>query len=511
MKSREKRVYIALSIAALLLFSLMSYIKGGAFDFDEVFSLAMIDHSFSEMWIVTARDFHPPLSYFILKVLSWFVKPFSDGNLEIYRITSILGYFCTLLLCIFPIRRLCGFRVSVVAMLLFMLMPVSFYIYSNFRMYAWASPLVLASFIYACDAFQNNTRWSWIKLTIFASAAMYTHYYALISTFVVYIVLFIAILLQKTDIRKTITNYLISGAILVVLYIPWLYFFVGQLAEVKSDYWIENPSISDMLFAVQYYFVPKYYAEKYVNLLSNTALAAIVPLLLLLTVAIVALAYSNIKNRAKEYHSAICISVAAFTVLFISLAIVMVYTFAVSPVYHIRYLMCYFGLFVLGLSICISILIEKKQWMGKALVTLLFVALFFDFVLCGQMNMIRSNFSFNHLFNKAEEQPEVSKSYYCDESSFTDMAYLTVLHPNNKYYLVTDDNPETRLILPPYIAGDTISGMPFHNFKKVKSLDVTRPFLYLSKKNPQLDSLFSTHYQVVDSVYSGLYKVEPID
>ena len=512
MKTREKRVYITLSIVALLLFSLMSYIKGGAFDFDETFSLAMIDHSFSEMWKVTARDYHPPLSYFILKVLSWFIKPFSEGNLEIYRATSILGYFCTILLCIFPIRRLWGFRISVIAILLLVLMPVSFYIYSNFRMYAWAVPFVLASFVYACDAFQNNNKWSWVKLTLFSSAAMYTHYYSLISTFVMYALLFLVIILtSKAGKKKLIINYLISGVVLILLYAPWLYFFIGQLAEVKSDYWIENPAMSDIVFAIQYYFVPKYYTEKYINLLSNTWMIGVVPLLLITTIAIVSLSYSNLRNKVKHYHLQISVSIAAFTVLFVSLGLVMVYTFAVSPVYHIRYLMCYFGLFVLGLSICISILIEKNKLLGKLLVVGLILFVLFDFGLCVYMNIVRSNFSFAKLSEHSESQVNTIESYYCDEESFSDMAYLTILHPYNKYYLVTDDNPETRLASPPYIEGDTISGMPFSNFNKVKALEVDRPFFYLSKKNPQLDSTFSTKYQVMDSLYSGLYRVEPIN
>lgn len=509
MKIRERSVYMTLLMTALLLFSLMSYIKGGAFDFDEVFSLAMINHSFSEMWIITARDYHPPLSYFILKVLSWFIKPFSEGNLEIYRATSILGYFGTLLLCVFPVRRLCGFRVSVIAILLLILMPISFYIYSNFRMYAWATPFVLASFIYACDTFQRNSKWAWGKLTLFSSAAMYVHYYSLISTFVIFVLLFIAILLnKKAEIKKLIVPYLISGIVLVLLYVPWLYFFVGQLAEVKSDYWIKNPAISDIVFAIQYYFVPKYYTEKYINLVSSTWVLVVVPLLLISTISIVLLAYANLKNKAKRFHVPICISIAAFTVLFVSLAMVMVYTFVVSPVYHIRYLMCYFGLFVLGLSICISVLIDKNKLIGKILVGLLCLFILFDFGLCLHMNIVRSNFSISKLSGKTEPVSGV-ESYYCDEESFTDMAYLTVLHPSNKYYLVTDDNPETRLVSPPYIENDTISGMPFSNFQKVKSLEVDHPFFYMSKENPQRDSVFNARYQVVDSLYSGLYKVEP--
>lgn len=512
MEKREKYVYITLSIIALLLFSLMNYIKGGSFDFDETFSLAMIDHSFSEIWAITARDYHPPLSYFILKVLSWVVKPFSANNLEIYRATAVLGYYGAILLCIFPIRRIFGFRVSVITISLIILMPVSFYIYSNFRMYAWTMPLVLASFVYAIDTYQNNNWWSWIKLTFVASAAMYIHYYSLISTFVIYVFLCAVILFGKNkEKRSLIVSYLISGTVLVLLYAPWLYFFVGQLAEVKSDYWIENPSISDLVFAVQYYFVPKYYTEKYINLLaSNTWMVVIVPIMLFLVLAIVIKAYKGVKGWMKSDCYQLSVSVLAFSVLLLSLGLVMIYTFTVSPVYHIRYLMCYFGLFVFGLSLCISSLLENKSTCNSILVLMFSFALFFDFGLCVYMNIVRSNFTLDKAFAINKANDTVVRDYYCDETSFTEMAYLTVLHPDHRYYLVTDDNPDTRLITPPYIEGDTISGSPFTNFQKVTNLPSNSNFLYMTKNNPQLDSAFSTKYQVVDSIYSGLYMVEPI-
>lgn len=509
----EKRVYIILSIFALVLFSLMGYIKGGAFDFDETFSLAMIEHSFSEMWKITARDYHPPLSYFILKILSWVVKPFSEGSLELYRATSILGYFGTILLCIFPIRRLFGFNVSVIAILLFIFMPISFYIYSNFRMYAWATPFVLASFVYAFEALQSNTKWTWFKLTLFASAAMYTHYYSLISTFVIYIFLFGVILLSTQDkSRKSLLkNYLISGFALVVFYTPWLYFFASQLAVVKGDYWIDNPAASDIVFALQYYFVPKYYTEKYVNLLSNSWILILIPFLLISTIAIIALAYAKYRVKVRQLQLQIYVSIAAFSILIISLAIVMIYTFAVSPVYHIRYLMCYFGLFVLGFSICIAHLLNQKKVLNKALVGCFSILLLLDFGLCFYFNTVRSNFSFSNRVDVLSTNEFVVENYYCDEESFSDMAYLTVLHPQNNYFLVTDDNPLTRKATPPYIEGDTISGMPFYNFQKVKSLNVDNTFMYMTKENPQSDSAFSAKYQIVDSLYSGLYKVVPIN
>lgn len=505
MQKREKYMYIVLSVVALLLFSLMSYIKGGSFDFDETFSFAMIEHSFSDIWVLTARDYHPPLSYYILKVLSWVIKPFSDGNVEIFRVTSILGYFSSILLCIFPIRRLFGFKVSIISILLIILMPISFYIYSNFRMYAWTMPLVLATFVYAVDSYQSNSKWAWFKLTLFTNAAMYIHYYSLISSFVIYVALFITILKSKDNFKKLLVNYLISSVLLVVLYSPWLYFFVGQLAEVRNDYWIENPALSDIVFAIQFYFVPKFYTEKYVNLLSHTWLLAVIPLLLALTVSIVLVSYRKLSNKFLLYSAS-----ASFAVLFVSLALVMIYTYAVSPVYHIRYLMCYFGLFVLGLAICISVLWDSKTGLSKILIVAFTVCLIFDFGLCMYMNITRSNFSLNKKDEREDFRNNAIKDYYCDEENFPNMAYLTVIYPDNNYYLITDDNPKTRIVAPPYIAGDTISGLPFYNFKKVRTLPLDKAFLYLIKNNPQRDTVFSSRYQVVDSIYTGLYHVEPI-
>lgn len=509
MTNREKYSYIVLSIAALLLFSLMNYIQGEAFDFDEVFSLAMIEHSFSEMWAITARDVHPPLSYFILKVISWGIDPFTTSSLEPYKLSSILGFFTTILLCIFPIRRLWGYKVSVIAILLLMLMPMSFYIYSNIRMYAWTTPLVLASFIYAYDAFTSNKNSAWIKFTLVASCTMYMHYYALISTFVTCVLLFFFIVSKGQQERKELLKkYLVSGVVLIVLYIPWLYFLMGQLAAVKADYWIEYPAISDIAFAIQYYFVPKYYTEKYINLLSNKWIILIVPILLFVTISIILLAYTKFKDKSKEFRLPIYSSAVALAIILISLAMVMIYTYTVKPVYHIRYLMCYFGLFVLGLAICIDVLLKNKTLLSKGIIGVFALLLLIDFGLCVSFNIKRSNFTLSERKSNNIDNKEI-KEYYSVEDSFYEMAYLSVLHPNNKYYLVTDDNPATRKINAPCVENDTISGSPFSNFSKMKTLDVDHQFLYMSKENPANDTTFTARYQIIDSVYSHLYVVIP--
>lgn len=500
---RSNVIYIVLSAIALLLFSVMNYIKGWSFDFDETFSLAMIEHSFSDICTITARDFHPPLSYFILKIFSWIIEPFLGGDLYIYRQTAVVGYFIAFFLCMFPIRRLWGKRVSIITILLFILTPISFYIYSNFRMYAWAMPFVLGSFVYAVDAYRSNTKWAWIKLSLFTLAAMYTHYYALIASFVIYVILFF-FLLQKKE-KSAINNYLISGVGLIVLYLPWLYFFLGQLATVKEDYWIGTPALSDIIFAVQYYFTPKYYTEKYVDLLSNSQLLAIIPLLLLSVLAIVGLAYYRVKNREEKAN--VLTSVFAFAVLLVSLAMVMLYTYLVSPVYHIRYLMCYFGLFALGFAICIDIVLREYKKLGALITLAFFCLLISDFAMCCYFNTKRNNPPF--LDNLSGEIYSVKEKYYADESAFTDMAYLTVLYPQNDYYLLTDDNPKTRLIIEPYIVADTICPLPFTNLKKVKTLDTQESFIFMTKEDINQSDLLN-YYQVTDTLDRGTYRMKPL-
>ena len=55
--------------------------------FDESYSVAISNHSFSEIWTIGGNDVHPILYYWMLKIINILF----GSNIIIYRIFSVLG------------------------------------------------------------------------------------------------------------------------------------------------------------------------------------------------------------------------------------------------------------------------------------------------------------------------------------------------------------------------------------------------------------------------------------
>lgn len=63
-----KQIYIILFISGTCFYIFLT--AGKSIWADEAYTFAMIEHSFSEIWSITAADVHPPLYYFLLKIFS---------------------------------------------------------------------------------------------------------------------------------------------------------------------------------------------------------------------------------------------------------------------------------------------------------------------------------------------------------------------------------------------------------------------------------------------------------
>lgn len=72
------------------------------------------------------------------------------------------------------------------------IMPSSLEENLEVRMYTWAMFFVTASGVYAFEAYlEPERKKNWIVLILSSLAAAYTHYFALISVAVVYVILFL--------------------------------------------------------------------------------------------------------------------------------------------------------------------------------------------------------------------------------------------------------------------------------------------------------------------------------
>lgn len=310
------------------------------FWYDEAYTIAIMKHSFSEIWKITATDVHPPLYYFMLKL---FIGIFGD-SLFVMRIFSNLGVMACSLLGLFPIRRLFGNKVAFSFVLLMLLIPVNQYLGVEIRMYSWAMFFVLACSVYAYEVFQKETLFCYSKMTFFGICAAYTHYYALIAVFSIFLILIIY-LLNK---RKTVIRPILFGIIFLLAYSPWIPILTSQFYSVHAIFWVEAPTPKDILLFAYYFFSPKEPSHPYTIFsmwAMSGALLVMLGLILILAIIIVRLHLKNKPNKRLR-------AAAYFVLVFVSTIIItFAITFIIKPISVPRYTSCMLGSLILGISI----------------------------------------------------------------------------------------------------------------------------------------------------------------
>ncbi len=222
--------------------------------FDESYSVAITNHSFKDIWIIGSNDVHPILYYFILKI----AKIFINDSILVSRLLSIIPLIIMAILGYTHIRKDFGEKTGLIFTFLTLFMPVCVIYAGEIRMYTWAMLFVTIMTIYAYRIYRNDSLVkNWIILTIFSLASAYTHYYGLITAFVVNMYLFIYLLVNTLKTKKYTTkhaNYfkslkkcIMSIALDIIIYLPWLGAFIVQAKNVSNGFWISKPDYAEML------------------------------------------------------------------------------------------------------------------------------------------------------------------------------------------------------------------------------------------------------------------------
>jgi len=485
------------------------WIKGPNLSFDELYSIAMTDYSFGEIYNITAKDVHPPLFYWLLKIIEYPLGISPD--LYRYHYITALFYLSSLLVCFFPVRRLLGTGTAFLTAIILVFLPVAFYTYAYVRMYSLAVPLLLGMFIYVCDVYKNNTWWAWGKLFIFSLAAMYTHYYALLGAFWLLFLFSILLVIRSSknrQYRSYIKRYLILGLTLVICYIPWLIELYSQITAVKESYWISPPSLMEIVFSLQYYFSPKHFEEPYTRFFSSSWIILITMLAFLSILSIVILGFLSKMDKMNKKIGVFAFLTAGVTVLFI-----LVYSYVFSPVFYVRYLSCYIGLFAVGSSIFIcSLLRNGKSWQ-KGLVGIFFICFFFLSGVCYYLNEVRNNRA------KALEDPEYNTKLekfmegtngiiYTEEIMTPNLGIMSMYYPQYKYQIINDGVVPPEMGNVPDYENDPYAIAPFKHLEAVPAIEIGDKYgIYITTFPESVTRILGPDYEVTDHLEgSALYK-----
>ena len=243
-------------IAGLFLFVFSLVMLGRSFSlcfsndiwYDELFTVGMAEHSYSELVRFTAADVHPPLYYCIVKLFADLCKLIVPGVGTVIpaKMVSVLPYFVLLLYAAVFLRRRFGLFVGGLFLFCVTAMPQLPAYTVEVRMYGWALLFVTAAFLHGCALVENyvnqkvggqvrSRRLHGAALVIYGLAAAYTQYFACVAVVMVYLCLLLVFLFRD---RRRVKEWLLYVAVSVIGYVPWLFALAGQLGAVSENYWI---------------------------------------------------------------------------------------------------------------------------------------------------------------------------------------------------------------------------------------------------------------------------------
>ena len=211
-----------LPVAALLLWG--AFCITNSLWYDEAYSASMVSLPWKRLIYITATDDHSPFYYVLLKI---FYHLCGGGThfwaLKLMSVLFMLGY---MLLGKYYVAKLFDRKISVYFMLFSLLMPIFSVQAGNVRMYAVALFFLTLTGLSAYDIFREPARKKWIVFCIASIGTVYCHTFALIQTFLFYLLFFAVILICHK--KELIKGYFISGFTVALVFSPWLAVTIRQ-------------------------------------------------------------------------------------------------------------------------------------------------------------------------------------------------------------------------------------------------------------------------------------------
>ena len=228
---------------------------------DEQYTMLMCRFNvFDMIKTISVEDGHPPFSYLYAKL--W-IEAFGGDihNILALRFATLFVFLMTAMLGVFPLKRLMGQKVALLWICLVFVLPSSFYLAMNMRMYPLAVFLIAGEFMYAMLFVYKKQKGDLFLFSLFTLVALYTHYYCAILSAVIWFIVLID--LWRARKWRDMIHFLISGFVVAVLFAPWLGAFVLQYQNMKETWypgekhtiWAINGAFFSYRYIVQNYYL----------------------------------------------------------------------------------------------------------------------------------------------------------------------------------------------------------------------------------------------------------------
>lgn len=341
--SKEDNLGIILFIIGIIFLLITTYTgltKIGLW-YDEFYSIAFAQLSIHDMLEIGPKDVHPILYYIIFKL---FTKILTFLDIAVIgKIISLIPIYLIGLLSITKVKKNFGYLTAGLFFLCITSMP-QLMIYSvEVRMYSWGLFFVTASLIYGYEIIKNDSNLKyWVVLTVLTICSSYTHYFSAVASFSIYMLLLIYLFKNN---KEQLKYWLLSAIISVLVFLPWTFIVLNQMATYQSGYWIKPISINTIISYIYFVLSPATFFIQANELVSPTIIGSTFLLIFLYLI-----------YRIRDKFAIGCI-----------LAFIMVPTIgvllsiAVQPCFHQRFLIPAVGCLWLGFSILLAKMYENKK------------------------------------------------------------------------------------------------------------------------------------------------------
>ncbi|MBR1802789.1 MAG: glycosyltransferase family 39 protein [Clostridia bacterium] len=306
--------------------------------FDESYSVAIVKHSFSEIWQIGSKDVHPILYYFCLHALNLIF----GNNLIVYRIFSATTIALLGLLGYTHIRKDFGEKTGILFSFFALFLPVAAQYAGEIRMYSLGMLLGTIMAIYAYRIYIGNIhKTTYLFFGLSSLAVAYTHYYGLMLAGIVNLLLLIYLCKNHKQRKSDLKKFIITAVLQVLGYLPWLLHFIKQVSGVSKGFWItlSFPGTLYDILTIQYQG-----NLKYAPIILSTLLYAY-------------LIYLISRTEKKERKPAIwCLEIYVSIIL----AALLISLVMHSAILLSRYLLISTGLLIFALAFFIAR--DKKSW-----------------------------------------------------------------------------------------------------------------------------------------------------
>ena len=324
---------------------------------DEGSSLLLANYSLSGIWEHAAFDVHPPL-YFML--LHGWIGLFGEGILSIRSLSAVAG-IATVGLGVCLVDRLATRRAAIIAGVLLALLPTAVRYSQEVRMYSLLGLLLIATTLaLICWVRRPQRRRYLLIYALLMSAALYTHYFAVLAALSHWLYLGLIRLLPGYRLRHIQRkDWWLANLAIVALYLPWLPNLLDltqHMEELKvgGDVGWEDPVTLSSLPSMIWLWLIQNEGDH-------------LPLLLFcgMPLAMLALAGVAVARDRSVNHGSVLLALYTGVPLFLVFAVSFI-----SPVFIERYLTAY----ALGLPMLVALAIDRLYSRVRVLALAVLVA-----------------------------------------------------------------------------------------------------------------------------------------